>query len=271
MKRYFTRAYQLCKSLARDPRLFAQVLNAVPAVCDASHFAQSYPENSHQEIEPAPSPANPLWEYFQNHREGRGIWKFHHYFDVYHRHFARFVGQKVDILEVGIYSGGSLEMWRSYFGEKSHIYGVDIEPACKTYANDHTSVFIGSQGDRAFWRKLKQNVEGIDILIDDGSHLAEQQQTTLEEMLPHLRPGGVYLCEDVCNFNTFTAFAAGLVQELNRQTYIPDTVHDCSLSPFQAAVHSIHFYPYLVVIEKHRMPPAKFSLRKQGTEWQPFL
>ena len=30
-----------------------------------------------------------------------------------------------------------------------------------------------------------------------AGHTPEQQIVTLEEMLPHLRPGGVYLCEDV--------------------------------------------------------------------------
>lgn len=42
-----------------------------------------------------------------------------------------------NVLEVGVYSGESLEMWHSYFGEGSHIYGVDIEPACKAYESDH--------------------------------------------------------------------------------------------------------------------------------------
>jgi hypothetical protein len=59
---------------------------------------------------------NPLWQYFTNHNEGRGIWKWNHYFPIYHRHFSKFIGKPVKILEIGIYSGGSLDMWRSYFG-----------------------------------------------------------------------------------------------------------------------------------------------------------
>jgi hypothetical protein len=163
-------------------------------------------------------------------------------------------------------------MWRSYFGEKSHVYGVDIEEACKAYENEHVSVFIGDQADRAFWDTFRKSVEGIDILIDDGGHMPEQQQITLEEMLPYLRPGGVYLCEDVHGcFNRFSSFATGLVHELNRGNLISGSLTQSSVSQFQSSIHSIHFYPYLVVIEKHRVPPTKLSSLKHGTEWQPFL
>ena len=36
---------------------------------------------------------NPLWDYFAAHTEGPGIWKWKHYFDVYHHYFRRFVGR----------------------------------------------------------------------------------------------------------------------------------------------------------------------------------
>lgn len=184
----------------------------------------------------------------------------------------QFVGQKVNILEIGVYSGGSLGMWRSYFGEESHIYGVDIKEECKAYEDDHVSIFIGDQADRAFWSTFRKSVEGIDIIIDDGGHTPEQQQITLEEMLPHLRPGGVYLCEDVHGcLNQFSTFATGLVDELNCANSISDPLLQMSVSRFQSSIHSIHFYPYLVVIEKHRVPLTRLSAPKHGTEWQPFL
>jgi len=178
----------------------------------------------------------------------------------------------VNILEIGIYSGGSLEMWRSYFGEKCHIYGVDIQEACKAYENDHVSVFIGDQADRDFWITFKKSVGGIDIIIDDGGHTPEQQRITLEEMLPYLRLGGVYLCEDVhTRFNRFSTFAAGLVNELNACNWISGPVSQSSVSRFQSSIHAIHFYPYLVVIEKNQVPVTKLSAPKHGTKWQPFL
>jgi len=120
--------------------------------------------------------SNPLLAYFEAHEKGHGIWKWEHYFGAYHRHLAKFQGESVNLLEVGIYSGGSLDMWLSYFGEKSRIYGVDIEETCKSYERDNIKVFIGDQEDRFFWRKLKDSsLPKIHVLIDDGGHKPEQQ------------------------------------------------------------------------------------------------
>ena len=272
MKRYIKALYRLLWSIAKDPLLFSKVLNTVPSACSAHGFSWTYIDTVQEADVSVTSSANPLWEYFQNHEKGHGIYKWEHYFDIYHRYFARFVGQKVSVLEIGVYSGGSLEMWRSYFGEKSHIYGVDIEEVCKAYENDQVSIFIGDQADRAFWKTFKESVEGIDILIDDGGHTPEQQQITLEEMLPSIKPGGVYLCEDVHGcFNRFSAFASGLVNDLNHFSRISGSLLTSSVLPFQSHICSIHFYPFIVVIEKHRVSPTKLSASKHGTEWQPFL
>jgi hypothetical protein len=272
MKRYLKGLYRLSKTMAKHPFLFARMSNTVPSGCSAHSFSRRYADCIPKADDQVSSSINPLWEYFQNHKEGRGLFKWEHYFDIYHRHFARFVGQKVNVLEIGIYSGGSLEMWQSYFGKNSHVYGIDIEEACKVYESDQVSVFIGDQADRTFWRTFKKNVQDIDILIDDGGHTPEQQQITLEEVLPYLRPGGVYLCEDIHgSFNKFSDFAVGLVHELNSMKCINGSLLQSSVSRFQSSIHSIHFYPYVVVIEKHRVPVAKLSAPKHGTEWQPFL
>jgi cephalosporin hydroxylase len=186
-------------------------------------FARNWKENSaaeHSETDSLKSQtwSNPLWTYFTNHTEGHGICKWEHYFDIYHRHFSKFVGTPVKVLEIGIYSGGSLDMWKSYFGNECQIYGVDIEEACKTYECENVTVFIGDQEDPDFWTQFNNQVQGIDILIDDGGHTPNLQMVTLEQMLPYLRPGGVYLCEDVRGIHHgFAAFASGLVTELNKK------------------------------------------------------
>jgi SAM-dependent methyltransferase len=272
MQQYFGALYRILRSAVKDPRVFLNALITIPSVCDALAFSRSFQHDDAKTVKPSSQPKSPLWDYFQNHQEGPGIWKWEHYFDIYARHLSKFVGKKVEILEIGIYSGGSLEMWRSYFGENCHIYGVDIEEACKAYENDHVSVFIGDQANRTFWSTFKDTVDGIDILIDDGGHMPEQQKITLEEMLQHIRPGGVYICEDIHGaFNNFSTFAAGLVNELNNLNLLSDNTLGSNVTQFQAAVHSIHFYPYVVVIEKHLVSPPKLSAPRHGTEWQPFI
>jgi len=92
-------------------------------------------------------------------------------------------------MEVGVYSGGSLPMWRDYFGPRARICGVDIEPACKIYASERIEIFVGDQADRSFWREFSRQVPRVDIVIDEGAHQTQMQVTTLEEMLPRLAPG----------------------------------------------------------------------------------
>src|SRR5262245_52207829 len=108
--------------------------------------------------------ANALREFCENRKQGPGIWKWNHYFDIYDRHFHRFRGKEVHILEIGIFSGGSLEMWRDYFGPKAVIYGVDIEPDCRAYENKGIKIFIGDQADRSFWREFRRQVPNLDIV-----------------------------------------------------------------------------------------------------------
>ena len=211
-----------------------------------------------------------LRDYFEANIEGNGIYKFLHYFDIYEHHFSKFVGKEVHIVEVGVYSGGSLKMWQNYFGDKCKVYGVDILDECKNYESENVKIFIGDQESRTFWKDFKEKVPKVDILIDDGGHQTEQQIVTLEEILPVLSPGGIYLCEDVSGSRMkLTAYINGLQNELNEI----DTTGDASqikTTPFQQQVCSIHQYPYVFLIEKQTEPLNELSAVMKGTIWNPF-
>lgn len=218
--------------------------------------------------------SNPLLAYFESHLTGRGIWKWRHYFEIYHRHLRKFVGTPATLLEIGVYSGGSLEMWRDYLGERARIVGVDIEEACKVYEEERVRVFIGDQADRDFWRRLKSEITEIDVVIDDGGHQAYQQVVTLEELLPHLRPGGVFICEDLPGReNRFVEYVKEFLGDINDVKQIQASGElRYQVSLFQKYVASVHFYPLMVVIERVDYP-EDFELvaPKRGSHWQPFF
>jgi hypothetical protein len=226
----------------------------------------------------SPPPNNSLRAFFDARQEGRGIWKWDHYFDLYDRHLQRFRGLGVHVLEIGVYSGGSLELWRDYFGPESRLYGVDVEEACMRYEDDSTRIFIGDQADRGFWSRFRVDVPELDVVIDDGGHQPIQQVVSLEELFPHLRPGGVYICEDIHGaHNRFASYVAGLVQGLNDESAMkadlatPERRLVSPATGFQSQVDSIHWYPYAVVIEKRARQLSELVAPKRGTEWEPFL
>ena len=211
------------------------------------------------------TPASPLEEYFDGVTEGPGIWKWRHYFEIYHRHLERFRGQSVNVVEIGIYSGGSLQMWNEYFGAGCHVYGVDIQSACRVYDSENVTVFIGDQADPEFWREFVRAAPPIDVVIDDGGHRGYQQIATLKGLLPHMRAGGVFICEDIDGpMAPFLSFVDGLTRHLS-------SAERGAANPLQQQVASVHRYPLMTVIEKPGSRPNDFIDPHHGTKWQPFL
>jgi hypothetical protein len=259
-------AGKVARTLASKPLKSRRVLGRLPESVRGYTFAQNWSSRATANPAPEADLPNPLREYFDAHRTGRGIWKWSHYFEIYHRHFSKFIGQEVHVVEIGIFSGGSLDMWKHYFGPRCYVYGIDIQPACKKYEGDRTKIFIGDQADRAFWRSFRDAVPVVDIVIDDGGHVPEQQIVSLEEMLPHIRLGGVYLCEDIQVVQEgFAAHVFGVADSLNAASATGEP------SAFQREIHSVHLYPYVAVIEKCARPREPFSLPRHGTQWEPFL
>ena len=266
-------------ALLREPRASVVYLSSLPEAMrglavsrdwKTRHAAGGAPTGR---PEPAAASANPLMTYVDQVGAGPGLWKWRHYLDIYHRHLSKFVGTPVQVVEVGVYSGGSLRMWKHYFGAHCRLSGIDIQPACREYEDASTAIYIGDQQDRAFWRHFRAQVPAVDVLIDDGGHRPEQQMVTLEEMLPHLRPGGVYICEDIHGAgNRFASFTHSIAAGLN--TFRDDASRDVLAAvptAFQAAVGSVHVYPFAVVIEKTEHVVEAFQAPKHGTAWQPFL
>ncbi len=200
------------------------------------------------------------------------IHKWRHYFEVYDRHFSRFRGQKINILEIGAAHGGSIEMWNDYFKGLATIYSVDINPECKKFENDYTKVFIGSQEDKVFLKKLHDELPELDILIDDGGHTMKQQIVTFEQLFDKVKPGGAYLCEDL-HTSYFKYFGGGYKKSKSYIEYSKnfiDKIHafhakskKLPVDDFTRSVHSLHYYDSILVIEKRKMDPP-FDV-KSGT------
>lgn len=186
-----------------------------------------------------------------------------HYFEIYDRHFSRFKDKEVCIVEIGVAQGGSLQMWKNYFGLKAKIIGVDINPNCKKFEEDRIEVIIGDQSNKTFLKTLIKYAPKIDVLIDDGGHTMIQQMTTFDMLFPHVSASGIYLCEDLHtsylprfgggykNSNTFIEYSKNLIDYLNAWHSI-DPSKLC-VNEFTRSVYSLHYYDSVLVIEKRKI------------------
>jgi len=211
---------------------------------------------------------NDLLRFFLNHKENK-ILKWRHYFDVYDRYFSKYRGLPVRILEIGVFDGGSLHMWRDYFGTDAQIFGIDILPECKKLEDDGFHISIGSQTDRSFLRAFLASTEPFDIILDDGGHTMRQQITTFQELYKHVKPDGLYLCEDMHTSywskygggirrpGTFMEYSKKMVDQLNAWHSEQSRFH---VDQITKTTYSVHYYDSIVVFEKRLMnPPEKME------------
>lgn len=220
-----------------------------------------------------------LRELFYEH-EGNLIHKWDHYFDIYDRYLSKYRGQPVNILEIGVSHGGSIQLWKKYFGRQAHIYAMDVNPECKKLEEANSTIFIGSQSDKQFLKEVRASLPPLDIIIDDGGHMMDQQIISFEELYDKVKEGGIYLVEDthtsywyefdggLKRSGTFIEYAKNLVDSLYDE-HIKDksklTVNDITRH-----VNSISFYDSIVVFEKlERKKP--FHLKKGNETIQPWV
>ena len=200
-----------------------------------------------------------LWSQFLNN-QGRIIHKWKHYFPIYESHFERFVNRPVLMFEIGVFKGGSAQMWKKYLGPHAQIVGIDIDPSCSEYGEDQIAIRIGDQSDHQFLQSIIDEFGQPDIILDDGSHRMSDIRASFDFLYPQMQPTGVYFVEDLHTAywkeyegglrqpQTFIEFAKSLIDELNADW----TRGELHPTEFTRTTQSMHFYDSCVVFEKGR-------------------
>ena len=101
--------------------------------------------------------------------------KHKNYFQIYDTLFSKYRNKKITFVEIGIFSGGSLFMWRNFFGKKAKIIGIELNPEAKKFEKYNFKIEIGSQSSEEFWKKFFSKYGKVDIVLDDGGHTNYQQ------------------------------------------------------------------------------------------------
>lgn len=186
----------------------------------------------------------------------------HDYCPFYEQHFRDRRTEKLTLLELGIWKGASLRMWRDYFPNAT-IVGIDnVDRRVRIPGVD---THICSQDNVEGLWSMSGLYEGFDIIIDDASHISTKTIRSFKTLWPMLAPGGTYVIEDLqtaydvdnygeneakanpnivgCHAHTAMEFCKRLADEVNR-----------SLFPERYAlgydIASVEFYPNICFITK---------------------
>ena len=126
----------------------------------------------------------------------------HSYLPLYQELFGSKKEDVLNILEIGIQFGGSIQLWSEYF-TNSTIYGLDIcdkrnimdklhnKPNIVLYTN------INAYDEEFFNNTFLKINKKFDVLIDDGPHTLESMFQFIKLYSQILTTDGILIIEDV--------------------------------------------------------------------------
>lgn len=195
-------------------------------------------------------------------------WGLHFYTAHYERHFAPLRNRPITVLELGIggygdpaAGGGSLRMWKRFF-PRAMVYGVDVFDKHAVDEQRITTV-RGDMSDAGFLQSLAAQHGPFDIVVDDGSHYCPDVTLALRTLFPHVRPGGLYVIEDLqtsywpgyggsTERRNDPATSMGLLKQLvdglNHAEFEPAGWHEATET--DRTLTGVHFYHNLAFLEK---------------------
>ncbi|MEK7996802.1 MAG: class I SAM-dependent methyltransferase, partial [Planctomycetota bacterium] len=205
---------------------------------------------------------------FLNHK-GKVSDKWEHYLSVYELELRPMValGAPLQLLEIGVQNGGSLEIWKKFLPEGSSIVGIDVDSRCKKLQFPaNIELHIADAADPEALR-CELGDRQFDIIVDDGSHQQADILSTFRSLFSRLKFGGKYLIEDLhasywsshggayLKPDTAIEYFKNLIDAQNVD-YIQGDIGDVGLSreelqQFGADIGRVSFYDSIFVVEKY--------------------
>lgn len=208
----------------------------------------------------------------------------HHFGTAMEQYFEPVRNKPLNILEIGIgeenmaIGGASLKTWAAYF-PNARIVGIDIYDK-SALDSDRIITGICDQSDQNTLIELSRELGPFDIVIDDGSHMAEPTLLSLFALLPTMRPGGLYVIEDIQTsywphyggtsilgdiLNTPVFWMKRMIDVINSPEILWDK-HPTKLSGF--LVEELHIHHNIAFIRRGTAAPVSSVLNEEiRAEW----
>jgi hypothetical protein len=117
------------------------------------------------------------------------------YCDVYEDYLRAWRRRSFTLLEIGVYNGASLRMWRAYFS-RATVCGLDVDPRARDRAREF-EIVVADQSDTVALGAFVAAHPDLRLVVDDGSHFNALTIASFEYLFPRLAPGSIYIVEDL--------------------------------------------------------------------------
>jgi hypothetical protein len=150
------------------------------------------------DVVPEELSSDPLYQMWTGTSGGH---KWTQYFAVYRDVFGWLTPRPMRILEIGVFKGSGLLLWKRYFSHPNTVVvGIDIDPTCARFdsPNEGIHVRIGSQADPVFLKSIVAEFGPFDLILDDGSHRSSHMIASFNCLFADgLKESGIYFVEDL--------------------------------------------------------------------------
>ena len=198
---------------------------------------------------------------------------FHHYTKVYSQYFKDVRNEPLKFLEIGIGEGNSAKFFENYF-PLADLYFIDNTDEYIKYYSDRSKYFFIDQSDILSLQSFAVEEGPFDIILDDGGHTMTQQINSFLALFPFIKPGGLYIIEDLhtsywqqfggsgncskADEGTTVGFLKSLVDQVNFCGSVSgcadaDKFHpgvETLMTYVRDNIQSIRFYTSVCIIEK---------------------
>lgn len=151
------------------------------------------------------------------------VWHVHSYIEnFYNKNFLPLKDTALNILEIGVWSGGSMLLWKDYFPNAT-VWGVDIstQHINVDFNQDRLKLIIGDAYSDNIINNLPDDY--FDIIIDDGPHTLESMRVYIEKYIPKLKQEkGILVLEDIGSISWVEELLELVPERLKANTSIID-------------------------------------------------
>lgn len=127
----------------------------------------------------------------------------HSYLPLYQKLLIKKKNTAKNVLEIGIYLGGSIKLWNDFF-VNAKIHGLDMIPIEQMWSeikNDDIVLYNSDAYDDNFFNEnfLNKNIK-FDFMLDDGPHTLSSMIKFIQLYSKVMEDDGILIIEDIQSF-----------------------------------------------------------------------